>query len=61
MGGAVNQNLNLSDPVALSSTESEHNLACLACMATAHLGMLSDKLESATAQEVLELDVQLSF
>ncbi len=37
MGGVVECNSNMPDPVALSSAEAEYNEACLACMATAHL------------------------
>jgi len=46
MGGIVDHSSNLPDPVALSSAEAEYNQCCLACMATSHLRMFLDELES---------------
>ena len=45
MGGVVECNSNMPDPVALSSAEAEYNEACLACMATAHLKQFLEDLE----------------
>jgi hypothetical protein len=45
MGGVVEHNSNMPDPVALSSAETECKEAYLACMATEHLKQFLEDLE----------------
>jgi hypothetical protein len=42
----------MPDPVALSSAESEYNMACLAFMAAMHLIMLKNDLELMQCQYI---------
>ncbi len=51
MGGVVEHNSNMPDPVALSSAEAEYNEACLVCMATAHLKQFLEDLEMPFVQD----------
>jgi hypothetical protein len=53
MGGVVDHNSNLPNPVALSSAEAEYNECCLACMATNHLAMLVEEFELKGAERSL--------